>query len=1254
MAIAEKDIQILKSEVLLDTDDGGGMATANAVEDNVSNNLFPDIPELSRAYGKVEFRKVYPAVVTDDTDILYGAQFLVTELPEDPNVCVSAFTTNSWNDNRKKAREHLETYLAAGTLASWELLETQLSGQRSILLMGSQKASPPTVGNTYLLVQSEGQAGAYQQYIRLTKVKEELRTFFDDGGTEFTLRVFTCDISDPLSNRYDGFTPQEFKRGQVSTGNGKARIRETRVADAAKYYSARKLSKPVNRGDATVNVDSIYTNLLPSAQSEVPLIDLSMTGQYSGVMRGANAVSFEMYISITTGANVSVVGSAITPETLTISFNGQTYKDDGVNQIKRGETVVGSIQYDTGQITWLVAQITGSGNATISYVPAFRVTQSEMNAVVKITEANRGLTYNYALTPPPAKGSLRMVYVFNGKHYTLYDNGDGTISGVTSGVGVGQINYSTGTVTTTLNAYPDIDSYLLYQWGTKPLELDTVSEQEQKAYALIDLPEGNVVFNRFHSLDTDPVFTWEVPNPSYNPSETVNPQPAKLTKTATVNKSTFEIAGDATGNLKNDGGRFYFNEVLPVGSTLKLSTVSTSGGEGHTLNGTISEAGGKVTIQLPLDVENFNPWSVNFVLPIKLESNEYIYPQAYSENTTRINLTQLNLYVAGGGLNGIYNIVNRVDGWVASDIQGTLNKNTMTITLTPRVRITGYTITTQKVNEWEAMFGATAGYRKDYHNATIYSTGFSGVPSSVGVLFKNDVVTNVPRYYDCTVVGYALNVTPSAGYTLSPVEVKFRIGGRSFALTDSNIVNTVASNGQLAQAGTVSGDPTTALTIKFDPAFPLNGIEVTWLSAGCVVTENPKSEFMFYSSMSPLRNGSFQLMVKQSDGSVLALVVGDDGRISHGKVVGHVDYKTGFIALVFVNRHTGLTQAQAKNVYRQYPELGDWDTNSDGAWIYDAITGTYSVMAPGWVKASSISYNAVGLVYLPLSPSILGLDPVRLPADGRVPCYREGDVVVLTESKTFEIVNPVSEGTFTAQDIRLSTFEIVDSTGRMVTEYVINMVSGSGGFTSAFDPTNYVLPLTAKYKIQDMALVTDVQVSGVLSMSKVISHSYSKNATLSSAIIINNMQARAYNKFHQSSWNSAWSDASSGGSAISANYNTVYYPVQVTNRGAIKERWAIVFTSSSQFRCIGEFVGEIGAGSVSEDFAPINPFTGTPYFTIKKEGWGSGWSPSYVMRFNTEAANFPIWIVRTILQSEESDLKDRFVMQLRGDIDNPD
>ena len=68
MAITQNDLEILKSEVMNDTDEGGGLPTAEAVVDGVSNNLFPDVSDIDRLLGRVRLRKVSLAVKTANAE----------------------------------------------------------------------------------------------------------------------------------------------------------------------------------------------------------------------------------------------------------------------------------------------------------------------------------------------------------------------------------------------------------------------------------------------------------------------------------------------------------------------------------------------------------------------------------------------------------------------------------------------------------------------------------------------------------------------------------------------------------------------------------------------------------------------------------------------------------------------------------------------------------------------------------------------------------------------------------------------------------------------------------------------------------------------------------------------------------------------------------------------------------------------------------------------------------------------------------
>lgn len=184
-----------------------------------------------------------------------------------------------------------------------------------------------------------------------------------------------------------------------------------------------------------------------------------------------------------------------------------------------------------------------------------------------------------------------------------------------------------------------------------------------------------------------------------------------------------------------------------------------------------------------------------------------------------------------------------------------------------------------------------------------------------------------------------------------------------------------------------------------------------------------------------------------------------------------------------------------------------------------------------------------------------------------------------------------------------------------------------------------------------MRLLSDVSIDGTLTLIEPIEHDYDTDYTyVSSALLMGDLYASVYNVFDQKNWTNKWSDKRIG-DPCTANYNLIDYPITTTNKGAIKERWAIIFTSSTHFKVVGETVGEIAYGNTSEDCAPINPETQTPYFVIKKDGWGGGWATNNVLRFNTTAAHYPVWFIRTVLIGDALADDDNFRIQIRGDAD---
>ncbi|MCX0339177.1 hypothetical protein [Acinetobacter radioresistens] len=406
----------------------------------------------------------------------------------------------------------------------------------------------------------------------------------------------------------------------------------------------------------------------------------------------------------------------------------------------------------------------------------------------------------------------------------------------------------------------------------------------------------------------------------------------------------------------------------------------------------------------------------------------------------------------------------------------------------------------------------------------------------------------------------------------------------------------------------------------------------------------PVNRISFRTPVSPLRPGSLTVVVATLDFGQLTLRADDDGIIETSRAHGQINYDTGFVDLFFYTK-TEITESNRAGIEEQ-----DW---YDVLLEYDEAGKRY-INIPVWVAPETVRYNAVAYTYIPLDAEILGLSATRLPLDGRVPIYRVGDIAIVSSSKTFELPDHVAGQIYELPDQRISWAELEDADGVKVPFDMYSVDYDYGKFTLGGDFALNALtaPLTMKYRYQDMLLIRDVQINGQLTFTKPLTHNYdAENTIVGSALVIGDMQARSTGKFVQETWNSVWRDEPSEG-AISANYNDALYPIAVTNKGAIQERWALVFVTETTFRIVGETTGQLaGTGSTNADCAPINPVTSLPYFVVKREGWGTGWTSGNVLRFNTIAAMFPVWVIRTVKQSEPTVLSDEFQIMLRGDID---
>lgn len=490
-----------------------------------------------------------------------------------------------------------------------------------------------------------------------------------------------------------------------------------------------------------------------------------------------------------------------------------------------------------------------------------------------------------------------------------------------------------------------------------------------------------------------------------------------------------------------------------------------------------------------------------------------------------------------------------------------------------------------------------------------------------------------------------LQLDLTGGYAESIVSgsTRFVLANKTYVEREGSLYHSIdPATGSGTQAGTLNAG-TGLVTLTDWTAGASNALTLQSLVTQTNIP--PISSVVFRLSVTPARSGSVQVRAVTMAGETLILTPDGSGLINTAQARGNVDYVTGVVAIEF-GTETKILSDNGPTIRSQPWYQPSMEYSRDGS--------TY-IREPIWVQADSVRYNEVGVSYLPLDASILGLDPVRLPSDGRVPMVRVGNLLVVHHTAGLVVSSlPAVGSTLDAGRVRLSSVRLMDAAGVVIdpAKYTADLDAGTVTITQSL--ALYSLPFTLEHRIEDMARVVDVQINGVVQISPPLSHSYPAGALASTALLIGSLQARVNTGvlFAQEVLTPDWSDTRQG-NAIFAQYNHTLYPILVQNSGCETERWAVRFLTSTSFQVIGEHVGVIATGNTSTDCAPINPATNTPYFTLQSEGWGSGWAAGNVLRFNTVSATYPLWLARTIQPGASTVVDDQFTIQVRGDIDRP-
>lgn len=1143
MTIKNTDIKLFMSQDNTDNPDGGGFKTSNVLPDGGLNNSLPDISRIDTVGGAVNLRKFHPVVDTDSNEIYYGAHAILTKTPDDPNVSALLFSTDSPSDVRVDAQAAIESYVVASYEAPFYLFGAHVAGAKSITWLQRLTESTPDTGEVYMLQSADG---LQQEYVRISSVEPRTITLSYEGS-DYTRRRVIAEIEQPLEIDHIGasFHPD----GQT---NGVSTTFVTQVADAAKFYGTKPLSADGSVGDLAVYVDDITEQIVPASKTQTPIInrDALLQGDVLLVPSGGGRVISAGIMSI--GSNS--LGSPVKPG----SFAWQTtyIQDDGLgNLINVNGANVGTIDYTSGNYNNTGTNTGGN----VTFVPmVVQTVVSSYTGAILISQENQGTVFVKNVSPMPSLANFYINYHSNGKWYQLNSNLDGTIGG--DNLGAGNINDNgdgTGTISVSLGGLPDIDSSILFTWGSDVLYKDLVAELNVglETTTYINLPHPRIdptslVLTIYSDIYGQQTVTFNSSGVGSIPDTFLNPQ------TGVINGS-----GKSHGwNLVNGTNGYAYDYAPDEASDTSLPVTETT-------NSTV-------------DYQTLRPGlyadTAVIVLTYKGFGNSFL-------STIQAHVKDGNLVIRN-----------------STDVIGTVTPGGL-ITLAAD----GLTqVVPVPANSGAGYFGVRYNYvtAPKYIDLTIKAVLYQQTQYS-GLAYTNSV-----------------NVIATALDGISHIEMPlpnntvgvfaFKAQNREYYAADGNIYYEF-NDEQVGVHNLTDGLITLNATLfvsRFTDALYFTQIFTDTIGAELGVTD-----VAFKTSATKLTTSSFQLRYSTINGSFNASSDGD-GVVSGTDIdalKSRVDTKTGMAEIFFTSPV---------------------------------------------IEMDKLKYDAVAETNLPLDPELLGLNPVRLPADGKVPIYHAGRYLVIMNEVEDDIVLPVADATITLPRTNQAYVEVVDVNGQRLAydQYVADKTTGVVTFANPLlliDRQGDAL--TAPYRvidrIEDMALCTSADLSGVINLSSALTRDYpAATSKIASALVWGNVGSRLFNLYSQTAFID-W-ESQLHGVNTAAQFDIINNPITFNNKDSFSGHFAIEFITNDTIRVREETLGIIESDlPITADIAPINPATGLPYFTIPYQGFGAGWLTGNVIYFEMESGSTNFWLIRTVQSGTLTLDEDIIDVEIRGD-----
>ena len=1214
MPITPDNLKLVATEVMADTPDGGGLPTSVMITDGDDGNVFPKISNLDAVYGRVNLRKVAFTVDTADDAVLAGSYALVMKPPANPGVGVTMFYTGSDFDQRTQARDRVESYVTDGPESQLTLIGRQLIGQKQIVCYQKDTDKLPEIGQVLCLSTEANGVVTAKQFIRVDAVTVEEREFTEHIGSSqitFKRNVVTITMATPLLRDFTG--PEN--PSTLSAVSKLTRVRRTSIVDAARYYGIAKLKNFAAKNAISAVVEGIFTQLVPTTSREVALVDVSPAKAGSLTSTSTNAMY--MYLGAWWSANDGKFVKfpfGVTPGSL--AFEGNPPDDAEGKVTTAGGGLVFSIDYTDG----ILRCISGEGwSGLVTFKPAVAVRGVAHTQEIKVTQGNRGTTFVAMLAPLPSKGSLTVEYQVLGKWYTLRDNGVRLV-GDSAAVGTGSVNRLTGTVTINLQSQPDVDSSIIISYASD-VHYDTLSQSSGSDYPYSDFDLGEA----FDPTSLSMTF-WQhnVFNPdgsyAYGYARTVGLN----ANNRFDNAYCFGYASPLTGKI-----RVYW-KTLPSAANPVTFEYKALADSAETVATAVKSKSITAAANMSLG-ESVVPGSLQGRVPFGSGTNGTV-----KDVSGLLVLLGGQTLSTGVTVHDDTNIgtIDYATGDIVINQSAAVNVKYWT---PPRyVNSLGRTESTpNRFAPWDRVSQvADTGVWKDETGTVSLGSGTAIFGYTTSIAYATAAATTT-KSFSSPNFGVTFQATAKVGGVLVPntlrgvsANIEFvDIGGTLFRGTS---INAYGMTGFITACGSVNYTTGEATLTYWGDIFNGQTSKPVVLNGLSAKGDFSTTELTFRTSGNPLRPGSLNVSFTHPVHGRVVAISDSNGTIAANGVRGSVNKSSGLVSL----------------------EFGSWVTaaGNEGASWYDAanVVGA-NVWKPEGVVPGSLTYSGVVQTALPINADLLGLDPVRLPTNGKVPIFQPADVVLVHNTKRTAIISPAAGVTTTTPRVNANDMWVEDANGRVLpyTMYTADLENGSLTLTNAFSATGYTAPFYAANSVHTLAVVSDVQISGELTFTVPLTADFDTDSYVSTCLVFGDVNARVTNVrdvYNFTSWDAT------GQAQADGQYNKVNYPIVVTNNGAITERWRVLFTSSTTFNVYGENVGMVAQGDTSHDCAPLNSLTGQPYFKLDARGWSGGWSSGNNLMFNTVGTPKPIWLARTILPGTAL-TADSFRLRLRGDTD---